>query len=45
MEPWLPELANGRVLKSIALELDNTVPALRAIALRDLLTYCMASAV
>ena len=29
IEPWLPELANRRVLKSIASELDDTVPASR----------------
>ena len=41
IEPWLPELANRRVLKSISSELDDTVPALRAITVRDLLTYRM----
>jgi CubicO group peptidase (beta-lactamase class C family) len=41
IEPWLPELANRRVLKSIASEVDDTVPALRPITLRDLLTYRM----
>lgn len=41
IEPWLPELGNRRVLKSISSELDDTVPALRAITLRDLLTYRM----
>ncbi len=41
IEPWLPELANRRVLKSISSQLDDTVPALRAITLRDLLTYRM----
>ena len=41
IEPWLPELANRRVLKSPSSELDDTVPAKRAITLRDLLTYCM----
>jgi CubicO group peptidase (beta-lactamase class C family) len=41
IEPWLPELANNRVLKSISSELDDTVPALRAITVRDLLTYRM----
>jgi len=41
IEPWLPELANRRVLKSISSELDDSVPALRAITLRDLLTYRM----
>ena len=41
IEPWLPELANRRVLKSIAAEPDDTVPALRAITVRDVLTYRM----
>jgi len=41
IEPWLPELANRRVLKSITSNLDDTVPALRAVTLRDLLTYRM----
>src|SRR5512133_587827 len=41
IDPWLPELANRRVLKSIASEIDDTVPAHRAITVRDLLTYCM----
>ena len=41
IEPWLPELANRRVLKSIGSDLEDTVPANRAITLRDLLTYTM----
>src|ERR1700730_12337949 len=41
IDPWLPELANRRVLKSISSEVDDTVPAQRAITLRDLLTYRM----
>ena len=41
IEPWLPELANRRVLKSIASPLDDTVPAKRAITVRDLLTFRM----
>lgn len=41
IEPWIPELANRRVLRSIASELDDTVPALRPITVRDLLTYRM----
>ncbi len=41
IEPWLPELANRRVLKALASSLDDTVPALRAITVRDLLTYRM----
>jgi CubicO group peptidase (beta-lactamase class C family) len=41
IEPWIPELSNRRVLKSISSEVDDTVPAVRAITLRDLLTYRM----
>jgi CubicO group peptidase (beta-lactamase class C family) len=45
IEPWLPELANRRVLKSLDSRLDNklddTVPAQHPITLRDLLTYRM----
>ena len=41
IEPWLPELANRRVLKSISSQLDDTVPAQRAITVRDLLTFRM----
>lgn len=39
LDEFLPELANRRVLRSIESELDDTVPAVRAITLRDLLTY------
>jgi CubicO group peptidase (beta-lactamase class C family) len=35
----LPELANRRVLRTIASSLDDTVPARRPITVRDLLTY------
>ena len=38
VEDWLPELANRRVLTSPTAELDDTVPARRAITLRHLLT-------
>jgi CubicO group peptidase (beta-lactamase class C family) len=41
IEPWLPELANRRVLKSISSDVDDTAPARRAITVRDLLTYRM----
>ncbi|HEY2483611.1 MAG TPA: serine hydrolase domain-containing protein [Candidatus Binataceae bacterium] len=41
IDPWLPELANRRVLKSISSQPHDTVPALRAITVRDLLTYRM----
>src|SRR6202171_5133645 len=32
IEPWLPELANRRVLKSMSSQPADTVPALRAIS-------------
>ncbi|MGI5493561.1 serine hydrolase domain-containing protein [Microtetraspora malaysiensis] len=38
VEPWLPELADRRVLKRIDGPLDDTVPARRPIIVRDLLT-------
>ncbi|MGY1945132.1 serine hydrolase domain-containing protein [Nocardia asiatica] len=38
METWLPELANRRVLSRVDAELDDTVPAVRPITVRDLLT-------
>ncbi|MFD2357523.1 serine hydrolase [Nonomuraea ferruginea] len=38
MEPWLPELADRRVLRRIDGPLDDTVPARRPITVRDLLT-------
>jgi CubicO group peptidase (beta-lactamase class C family) len=41
IEPWLPELAHRRVLKTLASPPGDTVPALRAITVRDLLTYRM----
>ena len=41
IEPWLPELGNRRVLKSMSSQPDDTVPALRAITVRDLLTFRM----
>jgi CubicO group peptidase (beta-lactamase class C family) len=40
IEQWIPELANRRVLVSMS-SLDETVPAERAITLRDLLTFRM----
>ena len=39
VDEWLPELANRRVLRTLDSELDDTVPARRAISLRDLLTF------
>jgi len=41
IDRWLPELADRRVLRSLASEPDDTVPAHRPITLRDLLTYRM----
>src|ERR1700724_1338814 len=40
IDPWLPELANRRVLRRIDSPLDDTVPAERPITVRDLLTSC-----
>jgi CubicO group peptidase (beta-lactamase class C family) len=37
----LPELADRRVLRSLASELDDTEPAVRPIGVRDLLTFMM----
>ena len=39
IDRWLPELANRKVLRSPAGPLDDTVPASRAITVRDLLTF------
>jgi CubicO group peptidase (beta-lactamase class C family) len=39
VDRWLPELADRKVLKRIDGPLDDTVPAKRAITLRDLLTF------
>lgn len=41
LDPFLPELANRRVLKSIDGPLDATVPANRPLTLRDLLSFRM----
>ncbi|WP_086818674.1 serine hydrolase [Allokutzneria sp. NRRL B-24872] len=38
VDPWLPELADRRVLKRIDGPLDETVPARRPITVRDLVT-------
>jgi len=38
VEPWLPELADRRVLTRIDAPLDDTVPARRPITVRDVLT-------
>jgi CubicO group peptidase (beta-lactamase class C family) len=38
VDPWLPELADRRVLRTLDSLLDDTVPAQRPITLRDLLT-------
>jgi CubicO group peptidase (beta-lactamase class C family) len=39
VDPWLPELADRKVLRAIDAALDDTVPAKRSITLRDLLTF------
>ena len=39
VDPWLPELADRKVLRDIDSALDDTVPAHRPITLRDLLTF------
>ncbi|MEN3376992.1 MAG: hypothetical protein V7604_2347 [Hyphomicrobiales bacterium] len=39
VDEFLPELANRKVLRSIESDLNDTVPARRAITLRDLLTF------
>jgi CubicO group peptidase (beta-lactamase class C family) len=39
VDRWLPELVNRKVLRTIDAALDDTVPAKRAITLRDLLTF------
>ena len=39
VDPFLPELANRKVLRTIESPLDDAVPAKRAITLRDLLTF------
>ena len=41
VDPWLPELANRRVLVRMDGPLDETVPADRPMSLRDLLTLRM----
>lgn len=39
IDPWLPELGNRRVLRSLDADLDDTVPANRPITLEDLLSF------
>jgi CubicO group peptidase (beta-lactamase class C family) len=39
VDRWLPELADRKVLRAIDAPLGDTVPAKRAISLRDLLTF------
>ena len=39
VDGWLPELKDRRVLRTIESPLDDTVPAKRAITVRDLLTF------
>jgi CubicO group peptidase (beta-lactamase class C family) len=39
VEAFLPELADRKVLRTLESEIDDTVPAKRAITLRDILTF------
>jgi CubicO group peptidase (beta-lactamase class C family) len=39
VDEWLPELSDRKVLRTIDSPLDDTVPAMRPITLRDLLTF------
>jgi CubicO group peptidase (beta-lactamase class C family) len=39
VDRWLPELGDRKVLRTIDAPLDDTMPARRAITLRDLLTF------
>ena len=39
VDPWLPELANRKVLRDLGSTLNDTVAANRPITLRDLLTF------
>jgi CubicO group peptidase (beta-lactamase class C family) len=39
VDRWLPELADRKVLRAIDAPIDDTVPAKRAVTLRDLLTF------
>ena len=39
IDPFVPELAERRVLRSIDAELDDTVPAHRSVTLEDLLSF------
>jgi CubicO group peptidase (beta-lactamase class C family) len=39
VDRWLPELASPRVLRTLASELDDTVPATRPITVEDVLSF------
>jgi CubicO group peptidase (beta-lactamase class C family) len=39
VDRWLPELANRRVLRTLTAELSDTVPAVRAITVQDVLAF------
>jgi CubicO group peptidase (beta-lactamase class C family) len=39
VEKWLPELAGRRVLRHLAADVDDTVPAQRAITVEDVLSF------
>jgi CubicO group peptidase (beta-lactamase class C family) len=39
VERWIPELSNRQVLRTVASDVTDTVPARRAITVRDVFTY------
>ena len=41
VDRWVPELADRQVLRSLDSEVDDTVPAVRPITVRDVLTFRM----
>ncbi len=41
VDRWLPELADRRVMRSLDAKLDDVVPAIRSITVKDLLTFQM----
>src|SRR5262249_38732589 len=43
VDKWLPELGGARVLRRMDGSLDDTMPAARAITVRDLLTFTFGS--
>jgi CubicO group peptidase (beta-lactamase class C family) len=45
IQKWIPELADRRVLRSLDSPLDDTVPAVRPITVRDCLTFTLGTGV